>query len=366
MRKCRQCKERQEYNMDRKLRVGIVGTGGISQYHMMGYQALPDTVEVVACCDIDGEKAKKYAEKYGIPAVYTDCREMYQKENLDAISVTTWNSAHCDPTIEALEAGINVLCEKPMALNAAQAQKMLDTAKRTGKLLEVGFVRRFGKDAEAIKKCIDAGLLGDIYYAKAVYLRRRGCPGGWFGDKAFSGGGPLIDLGVHVMDLVRYLSGSPMPISAFGSTFSGLPLGDDLDPKAWFIKDGGDHPFNVEDFTSGVVKFDNGLTLTVEASFNLNIEDDYSYVELFGTKAGIRLDPFKVYTKLSPEDQKLLPKKDPEFEFEPTFCAEIAHFVDCCRNGTLCRAPAEDGVVLMKMIDAIYKSAETGKSVDIH
>ena len=149
--------------MDRKLRVGIVGTGGISQYHMMGYQALPDTVEVVACCDIDGEKAKKYAEKYGIPAVYTDCREMYQKENLDAISVTTWNSAHCDPTIEALEAGINVLCEKPMALNAAQAQKMLDTAKRTGKLLEVGFVRRFGKDAEAIKKCIDAGLLGDIY-----------------------------------------------------------------------------------------------------------------------------------------------------------------------------------------------------------
>ena len=168
------------------------------------------------------------------------------------------------------------------------------------------------------------------------------------------------------MDLVRYLSGSPMPISAFGSTFSGLPLGDDLDPKAWFIKDGGDHPFNVEDFTSGVVKFDNGLTLTVEASFNLNIEDDYSYVELFGTKAGIRLDPFKVYTKLSPEDQKLLPKKDPEFEFEPTFCAEIAHFVDCCRNGTPCRAPAEDGVVLMKMIDAIYKSAETGKSVDIH
>ena len=352
--------------MDRLLRVGIVGTGGISQYHMMGYQALPQQVKVVACCDIDEEKAKKYAQKYGIPAVYTDYQQMFAQEKLDAVSVTTWNSAHCEPTIAALKAGIHVLCEKPMALNAVQAQDMLQAAQDSKKLLEVGFVRRFGKDAQAIKDCIDAGVLGDIYYAKAVYLRRRGCPGGWFGDRAFSGGGPLMDLGVHVMDLVRYLAGSPMPVSAYGSTFSGLPLGDDLDPKAWFIQDGGDHPFDVEDFTSGVVKFDNGLTLTVEASFNLNIEEDVNYIELFGTKAGIRIDPFKVYTKLSDAEKKLLPEQPPVFEFEPSFCAEIAHFVDCCRNGTPCRAPAEDGVVLMKMIDAIYQSAKTGKSVDIH
>ena len=170
-----------------KVRVGIIGTGGISNAHMGGYKALPDEVEVVAVCDINEPKVKAYAEKYGVSAWYTDFNEMLAKEDLDCVSVTTWNSAHMPATVAALNAGVNVICEKPMAMNAAEAELMLDAAKKNNKLLQIGFVRRFGDDARAAKKYIDAGAIGDIYYGKAQYLRRRGCPGGWFGDKAYSG-----------------------------------------------------------------------------------------------------------------------------------------------------------------------------------
>ena len=143
---------------------------------------------------------------------------MMAKEELDCVSVCTWNAAHKGATIAALRGGANVICEKPMAMNAAEAEEMLAAAKETGKLLQIGFVRRFGKDADTVREFTDAGVMGDIYYAKATYLRRNGCPGGWFGDKAYSGGGPLIDLGVHVIDLTRYLAGNPNPISAYGVT----------------------------------------------------------------------------------------------------------------------------------------------------
>ena len=141
---------------------------------------------------------------------------------IDAVSVCTWNAAHAECTIAALNAGKHVLCEKPMAMNAAEAQAMLDAAKRNDRLLMIGFVRRFGNDCAIAKDLIEHDRMGDIYYAKATYLRRNGCPGGWFGDKARSGGGPLIDLGVHVIDLTRYLMGKPKPVSVYGATFHKL------------------------------------------------------------------------------------------------------------------------------------------------
>jgi len=350
-----------------KLRVGIIGTGGISNCHMSGYLALPDIVEVAAVCDINEPKVKAYAEKYNVPAWYTDYNEMLAKENLDCVSVTTWNSVHMPATVAALNAGANVICEKPMAMNAKEAELMLDAAKKSGKLLQIGFVRRFGDDARAAKKYIDAGVIGDIYYGKAQYLRRRGCPGGWFGDKEYSGGGPLIDLGVHVMDLVRYLGGCPKPISAFGATFNNLTATrDEAGEKAWVATtDSKGFKFDVEDFTSAMIRFDNGLIMTVEASFNLNIKHDYGAVELFGTKSALHIDPFEVYSDVDTEYPELKSDDPTTFNFTKAFNAEIAAFIDSAKNGTPCKAPAEDGVALMKIIDAIYKSAETGREAII-
>ena len=351
----------------KKLRVGIIGTGGISQCHTEGYQQLPELCEVVACCDIDAQKVEKYAARYGIPNWYTDCREMMAKENLDCVSVCTWNSAHKECTIVALDAGANVLCEKPMAMNAAEATEMNEAAKRNGKLLQVGFVRRFGTDAETVRSFEKAGMLGDVYYAKAQYLRRSGCPGGWFKDKRFSGGGPLIDLGVHVIDLARYLAGSPKPVSAFGCTYDNLgPNRANGGQSAWAVADLDEHPYNVEDFVSALIRFDNGFTLQLEASFNLNIPEDHGEVDIFGTKSGIKIeDNVEIYTDMAGKFVNMTPTGKTGFDFKKAFDAEIAGFINASLGKEPCKASGEDGEALMKIIDAIYESAEKGVSVAI-
>ena len=178
-----------------KLKIAIVGVGGISNYHIRGYLENPD-VELYAFCDINEIQLNKMGEKYGITRLYTDEAEMLKAlPEIDAVSVCTWNSAHAPCTIMALNAGKHVLCEKPMAMNVEEALAMQEAAKRNGKLLMIGFIRRFGRDCRVAKDMIDAGEVGEIYYAKALNLRRNGNPGGWFGEKARSGGGPLIDLG---------------------------------------------------------------------------------------------------------------------------------------------------------------------------
>ncbi len=351
----------------KKLRVGIIGTGGISQCHTEGYQQLPELCEVVACCDIDAQKVEKYAARYGIPNWYTDCREMMAKENLDCVSVCTWNSAHKECTIVALDAGANVLCEKPMAMNAAEAAEMNEAAKRNGKLLQVGFVRRFGADAETVRSFEKAGMLGDVYYAKAQYLRRSGCPGGWFKDKRFSGGGPLIDLGVHVIDLARYLAGSPKPVCVFGCTYDNLgPNRANGGQSAWAVADLDEHPYNVEDFVSAMIRFDNGFTLQLEASFNLNIPEDHGEVDIFGTKSGIKIeDNVEIYTDMAGKFVNMTPTGKTGFDFKKAFDAEIAGFINASLGKEPCKASGEDGEALMKIIDAIYESAEKGVSIAI-
>lgn len=349
-----------------KIKAGIIGTGGISHCHMEGYKALADTVEVAAVCDIDEEKVKAYAKQYDVPRWYTDYNEMMAKETLDCVSVCTWNSAHKGAAIAAMRGGANVICEKPMAMNAEEAEEMRAVAKETGKLLQIGFVRRFGRDADLIRKYVSDGLMGDIYYGKATYLRKDGCPGGWFGDKAYSGGGPLIDLGVHVIDLSRYLAGNPRPVAAFGVTFDHIGCNRAQGSEtAWDgpqNKDG--YEYNVEDFASALIRFENGFTLNVEASFNLNIDGDRGTVELFGTKAGVDATNCDLFTTVAGRYVKISPDGENGFDFE-SFKKEIASFVDASMGKTPCRATAEDGTWLMKILDAIYESARTGKSVEI-
>ena len=291
---------------------------------------------------------------------------MLALKELDAVSVCTWNSAHAECAIAALRAGKHVLCEKPMALNTAQAQEMEKAAKENDKLLMIGFVRRFGNDCAVLKDFIDNGSFGEIYYAKAQYLRRKGCPGGWFGDKSRSGGGPLIDLGVHVIDLCRYLMGGPQPVSVYGATFN--KLGDRR-----HIKDARgysstvvskDDIFDVEDMATALIRFDNGAVLSVEASFSLNIEKDVGNIELFGTKAGCKLDPeLTIFTDMNDYLANVKLAQSTALSFDGLFDNEINHFVECIETGKPCRNPAQDGVTLMKILDGIYESARTGHEV---
>ena len=350
----------------KKIKVAVVGTGGISNQHINAYLK-NDNVELYALCDINEEVLRRAGEKYKIDRLFTDEAEMLKSlPEIDAVSVCTWNSAHAPCTIMALRAGKDVLCEKPMALNAKEAQEMLDTAKACGRKLMIGFVRRFGNDTAVMQDFINDGALGEIYYAKATYLRRNGNPGGWFGDKKRSGGGPLIDLGVHVIDLTRYLMGNPKPVSVYGATFKKLGNRSGLKDSVGYasVSKTENDICDVEDFATALVRYDNGAVVSVETSFCLNLKHNEGKIELFGTRGGMCLDPeLEIYTDSCGYLTNVSLDRSTALSFDGLFEKEIGYFVDAVVNDKDVSSIAEDGVTLMKILDAIYKSAETKQEV---
>ncbi len=351
--------------MSKKLKIGIIGVGGISESHIVGYRTDPD-VELYAFCDINEARLQHMGEKYGVTRLFTKKEDLLALPEIDAVSVCTWNSQHAPCTIAALDAGKHVLCEKPMATNEQEAQAMLDAAKRNNRLLMIGFVRRFGNDCKILKDMIDNGTLGELYYSKATYLRRHGNPGGWFGDKSRSGGGPLIDLGVHVLDLTRYLMGNPKPVSVYGVTFHKLGNRPDVKDKIGYVATSAspDDVCDVEDFATAMVRFDNGAVITLETSFSLNLKDDVGRIEMFGTEGGAKLEPeLELYTQLNGYMADVTLKTPTALSFNGLFENEIHHYLACVRGEATCMSPAEDGVMIMRILDAIYKSAATGHEV---
>ena len=329
-------------------------------------------VEIYALCDINEERLNRRGDEYHVDPArrFTDVNEMLAAcPEIEAVSVCTWNAAHAQCAIAALNAGKHVLCEKPMAMTVEEAEAMQAAAEKNNRLLMIGFVRRFGNDCAIMKDFIDNGYFGDIYYAKATYLRRRGCPGGWFGDKARSGGGPLIDLGVHIIDLCRYLMGNPKPVSVYGATFNKLGNRSNIKSQAGYVSQTKENAdiFNVEDLATAMIRFDNGSVLQIEASFSLNIEKDEGVLQFFGTKAGAKLDPeLTIYSEMDDYMTNVKLANSTALSFDGLFENEINHFVECVRTGKPCRNPAQDGVTLMKILTGIYKSAETGHEVLIN
>ena len=351
--------------MSEKIRVGIIGVGSISEAHLLGYQNLPD-VEIYAFCDINEKRLREMGKKYGVTRLFTDKDEMLALPEIDAVSVCTWNSQHAPCSIAALKAGKHVMCEKPMAMNTEEAEEMKKAAEESGKLLMVGFVRRYKESTNVLKEFSENGTLGDIYYTKATYLRRHGNPGGWFGDKSRSGGGPLIDLGVHVIDMARFVMGNPKPVSAYGITFNKLGNRKNLVDQPPYVSIGStsDDICDVEDFASAVIRFENGGVVSVETSFDLNLKEDIGTFEVFGTKGGGKLSPdLEIYTDVNGYMADVQIKK--KLDTENAFISEFRHFIDCVKGDAECVSPAEDGVIMMKILDAIYESAKKGEAVKI-
>lgn len=349
-----------------KIKVGIIGTGSISMAHISAYLKNPD-VELYALCDINPDRLKFMGEKYGITRLYTDKDEMLALPEIDAVSVCTWNSEHAPCTIAALNAGKHVLCEKPMATTVEDAIAMKEAAQKAGKLLMIGFVRRFGNDCDILRDFNSVDYLGDIYYAKATYLRRNGNPGGWFGDKSRSAGGPLIDLGVHVIDFTRFVMGNPKPVSVYGATFQKLLNRPNIKTSKEYLSAGTTKQdiCDVEDLATALIRYDNGAVLSVEASFSLNIKKDQGRIEFFGTKGGAKLEPeLEMYTEINDYLADVTLDAKTALDFNGLFQNEINHYISCIKNNSLnCLSPADDGIEIMKILMAIYESAKTGHEV---
>ena len=348
-----------------KVKLAIIGAGNIANAHLDAYKHVAD-VEIYAACDINPARLAKTCDKYGIERRYTDVDTMLAElPELDAADVCVWNCNHAECSIKALNAGLHVLCEKPMAYTAKEAEEMKAAAERNGKLLMIGFVLRFSDEAKIAMDFIQKDYLGEIYYSKAQYVRRHGNPGGWFGDKARSGGGPIIDLGVHVIDLTRYLMGNPKPVSVYAVASD--RLGDRKYIKTgpgWVPEDAReDDVCTVEDFATALIRYDNGACTFLETSYDLNGED-IGKKQLFGTKGGMDLsNGVKLYTTVNDFMADIDVKTANLKGGQDMFVAEMSHFIDCVKNGTECRAKAEDGIAVMKILDAIYESARTGHEV---
>jgi len=353
-----------EKNMSESFKLGLIGAG-IGSAHATGAKKVPG-IEVLAVADLNPARGKRLVDEFGVKRAYTDYKEMLKTERLDGVAVGVPNYLHKQIVIDVLNAGVNVLCEKPMAMNARECEEMIATAKKNKKHLIIGFMHRHRDDSRALKQIITAGGLGEIYHADAYALRRRGIPGlgGWFTTKKMSGGGGLIDIGVHILDLTLYEMGFPEPVSVSGATYMKFGHKKDYNfVSMWggLVKRG---RFDVDDFVTALVRFKNGATLNLEVSWAANIEKEGMYSVFMGDKGGATLEngvPLKITTEHFGKIVDIIP----QFAKEDTWATQEKNFMEVCTGKAKPVAPAHQGLVVQKIIDAIYLSSKKGKEVKI-
>jgi predicted dehydrogenase len=347
---------------DKKIGIGIIGFGGIAQgAHAPGYRRLPQECEILAVADIKSERLEQAkSERWGIEQTYDNYQALLEVPEIDAVSVCTPNGVHMQATIDALRAGKHVLCEKPMAMNAEECKRMIAVQKETGKKLQIGYNMRFSGGAQSLRRSIEAGMFGEIYHAAARAIRRRRVPvGGVFLNKELNGGGPLIDIGVHATDMTLWLMGHPKPVSAVGTAVTKMGKTPNRVGEwgTWQPED-----FNVEDFASAYVRFEDGRTLTLLASFIANIDQEHFDTQLFGTDAGAFFDAnagkYTIYREefgtLTDTTAGWLPN------VASTHGEEIRRFLTAVRDDKTIEevgaATGEQALMVTQIMDAIYAS----------
>ena len=345
-----------------KVKVGVIGLN-MGKSHLVNYAKCKDA-GIIAICDINRERLIHTKEEFNVPYAFEDYKELLSMEELDAVSIATPNYLHKPMTIDALRAGKHVLCEKPMALNVQEAREMTEEAKRANKKLMIHFNQRFFPECRFLKERIEKGELGEIYHVKTGWIRRGSSalgwiptkyPLGWIHEKSLSGGGSLIDIGVHVLDLALWFLGHPKPKLVLGSTYT--KFGDKIAEKLGLT-------FDVDDLASAYIKFDNGTSLFIEASWASYIPEEIIYTSLVGTEGGAERmlkggkSSLSFFKEINGVDIDLTPNLKTKYYENPQ-----EHFINCILQDREPLATGEDGVRVMEVLDAIYKSASIGKEV---
>ena len=339
------------------VRVGVIGLG-MGRDHVINYLQAPNC-ELVAVCDKDPNRLEALGNEFGIPTRYSSYEQMLDDDRIDAVSIVLPNFLHRRVAVEALQAGKHVLCEKPMALNAVEAAEMRDRAARSKRIFMMHFNFRFHHQSQWLYHRVQEGRLGDIYYVKTGWIRRRGIPGlgGWFTTKAHSGGGPLIDLAVHRIDLVLWLLGYPKVRAVSGQTFAKIA------PQ---IAEKENATFDVEDLATAMIRLENDVTIQLEASWALNTPEwEYWYTDLFGTHGGGELRRNNEGHSWA----RVVEDRDGHWHEEWHDGSPVAtetaqsHFVRCILEGKEPMATADHGLTVMRILDAIYESADSSREI---
>jgi predicted dehydrogenase len=346
------------------VRYGIIGSGMITRSSADAIQKNEQS-EVLSVWDPHEGRRNDLAQKYNIPTVASSAKEVLTNPDIDAIYVAVPNKFHASWAIEALKAGKHVILDKPFALSAAEAKKVIATADKSGKVFALGMNQRFVESCQKIKTLVDKGIFGEIYHGKAFWRRRVGIPKlqTWFGAKELAGGGALLDIGVHLLDLCLHTIGNFEPEAVSGVTYTkfgnrGLGEGgwgiSDRDPKL---------KFTVDDFASALIKLKGGQTVTLDATWACHTGNPGMNVELFGTEAGATLYPAEVYRFSDIAEYDVV--KDVKADIKYKHCCRFANFTKAVLGEEeVCAKPAQS-LAVQKILDAIYESSKSGKEVRI-
>jgi predicted dehydrogenase len=345
--------------MAESIRVGILGAGWPGAAHAKGYKEAGG-FKIVAVADLIPERRKKLMSEYGIGREFADAKELLADREIQAVSLCLPRPMHAPMAAAALKAGKHVLCEAPPATSLRETRQMESASTKAGKVLMYALQRRFGGNEQASRQAIDKGYAGDLFHARVSWMRARGIPigTGWFTTAAQSGGGALLDLGIHMLDLAWHLMGKPRPISAFGATHQKFKETISAPPAT----------MDVEDSAFALLKFDGGRTVELSTAwaFNQPPQQQGTVCRLYGEKAALDVytpSGAQLYRNFDAKGHaKAVPLKPPKLG---AYAAMMRHFKDCIHHNTPPSSGAADGVMLMQMIEAIYKSATSGKSVEI-
>ena len=340
------------------LQVALIGTGGIGKLHLEEWRRV-DHAEIAGVFDVVDEAACHAAEKFDVHTVYDSIEAAVGDGRIDAVDICVPNKFHTDTVIAALNAGKHTICEKPLAATSAEIERMIAARDRGDKLLMTAQHLRFEERSTAFQKMIDAGRLGEVYYARAFWLRRRMLPTTpGFIRKDQSGGGPCIDIGVHMLDLALHFMGFPRPVSVTGVAACKLAKRDGVFNE-WGAFNADD--LDVEDFAAGMMRFENGAALTLEVSWMLNIDQDETYgVHLFGDNGGGRWPELRFSHE---QDGLLLDEQVTNIHKNHGHRNELRAFAEAVRDGGPSPVPAEQSLVVAQILESLYESADSGREV---
>ncbi len=348
--------------------VGLIGAGAIAEVHAahVGQAGM----HIAGVYDVDETKAAKLAEQYDVKPAKSQ-ETLLADKSIDAVVIAVPNKFHAPVAIAAMQAGKDVLLEKPMAVSVAECDRIVATCTSTKRILQMGFINRCLPCTLAAMHFIREGRLGQIYHAKAAFCRRRGIPGlgGWFTTKEMSGGGPLIDLGVHVIDLAWHLAGRPTPLRASGACYSkfGSPIEEYTYSEMWAGPPRREGVFDVEDAATGVLRFDTGMTLQVDAVWAANLPDDVlkDGVMLWGEKGGLFMNHMTGELRLVFEDAGHVVQVQPEYPKTNAWVTQCERFRKAIETRTQPDASAAQGRTVQAMLDALYRSAREEREVEL-
>lgn len=348
-----------------QLRLGFIGAGAIAHIAAQSVQR-HEQATIVAAHDVSAPRLKELCEKFQIANPYATADELLADDKVDAVYICVPNKFHASLAEQALNAGKHVVLEKPFAMNIEQARQVAAAAEQSGKKFMIAMNQRYRADSQKIRTLVDQGVLGDVYHAKAYWFRRAGIPrmGTWFGNKELAGGGALLDIGVHLLDLALYTMDNFKPVSVSGATytrFGNRGLGE----GGWGKSDRENIAFDVDDFASAMIKMEDGATVTLDVSWACHTDEPSRMdVRLFGDEAGASLFPARIFRN-DPmrEDYDILEKPKADIAFP--HCDRFHNFINAVLHDEPLCTPIAQSLAVQQILDGIYESCRTGREIRI-